>query len=142
MKQRKGPKPRPPIDRFLEKISPAENGCWNWVGSVKAIGYGSFGAGPRSVIVYAHRWSYEFFVGPIPTGLQIDHLCRNRRCVNPDHLEAVTRRENLMRGEGPAARNARKTHCSRGHEFTPDNTIKSGRGKRCRICHNARRRRT
>ena len=96
-----------------------ESGCWIWMKCVLSCGYGQIviARKPRS----AHRTSYEVFRGPIPEGLQLDHLCRVRSCVNPDHLEAVTARENTLRTDGPTARNARLTHCKRGHEFLLDN---------------------
>jgi hypothetical protein len=84
---------------------------------------------------YAHRVLYRLVNGPIPIGAEIDHLCRNRSCVNPDHLEAVSHRENLMRSPiAPAAINARKTHCKYGHEFTQTNTYVSSGRRRCRLC--------
>lgn len=83
----------------------------------------------------AHRVSYETFVGPIPAGLTLDHLCRNTLCINPAHLEPVTIKENVLRGDGPTARNARKTHCDRGHAFDETNTGPNANGGRsCRAC--------
>lgn len=107
-------------------------GCWEWTGAKNAGGYGVC-RGQQ-----AHRASYELLVGPIPAGLQLDHLCRNRACVNPDHLEPVTRKVNILRGEGVAAKNARKTHCLNGHELTGHNLIQHKGGRECRAC--ARRR--
>lgn len=85
--------------------------------------------------------SHELHKGPIPEGLVIDHLCRNRGCVNPDHLEAVTQRENILRGEGLAAANARKTHCPKGHPYSGENlyVVPSSGRRQCRICADARR---
>lgn len=93
-------------------------GCWLWRGNVND-GYGRFEprrAGKR-VSVRAHRWAYEHFVGPIPAGLHLDHLCRYRLCVNPSHLEPVTNEENNRRSESLSAHNLRKTACERGHAF-------------------------
>lgn len=131
--------------RFLDKTALAENGCWEWMGAKIHNGYGVIGDGGRSRA--AHRVAYEIFVGPIPDGMSIDHLCRNRACVSAEHLEAVTTRENVLRGAGISAENAQKTHCLRGHEFTPENIywIKNpyGPGRECRTCkaQYARRRR-
>jgi hypothetical protein len=98
-------------------------------------GYGAFMVGGRNVRV--HRWAYETLVGPIPDGLVIDHLCRVRNCVNPDHLEPVTHRENIRRGEA-GAWNRVKTHCPQGHEYTPENTRYSGTTRNCRECQRIR----
>lgn len=120
-----------------------ENGCWEWIGRSITNGYGQVKM--NGCTRRAHRIVYERVKGPIPQGLTLDHLCRNRRCVNPDHLEPVTNRENLRRGMGLPARNARKTHCVRGHEFTPENTWYYGVWRVCRTCkraeHRASRRR-
>lgn len=97
---RTGPVEIPAVDRFAAKVALAPSGCLEWMGSTNPGGYGSFAARPTSVDskrVMAHRWSYEHHVGPIPSGLDLDHLCRNRKCVNPAHLEPVTRSENVRR---------------------------------------------
>ena len=121
------PKPRRPIDRFSEKTKPLPNGCIEWVAYVGENGYGRFYINGRGAL--AHRWSYEFHVGPIPDGLVIDHLCRNRACVNPSHLEPVPQSANVQRGNGPALRVERAlaaTHCPNGHPYLE-------RGE-CRTC--------
>ncbi len=136
-----GMKPRPMIDRFNEKwIGDCNSECWLWVGYVRPDGYGEMGGGPGEVL-RAHRFSYEHFVGPIPAGLTIDHLCRVRSCVNPKHLEPVTQRENNRRGFSIYATNARKTHCKNGHPFDEANTRwHRSNGitcRRCGTCHDA-----
>lgn len=116
---------------MLNRSIDPDSGCWNWTGTIADTGYG------RVRKAYAHRVAYEFWIGPIPDGLQIDHLCRNRRCFNPEHLEAVTQRENILRGESPMARHARRTHCVHGHEFTAENTYSPPSGathRHCRTC--------
>jgi hypothetical protein len=119
--------------RFWAKVdrrSPAE--CWQWQANASPNGYGRFYRDGRQH--GAHRVAYELNVGPIPEGLTIDHLCKNTRCVNPNHLEAVPAAVNMLRGDSPCARNARKTHCKHGHEFTPENTRLSSRGRACLTC--------
>jgi len=107
--------------------------CWLWPGAT-SDGYGQIGIG-QGERVYVHRLAYELLVGPIPQGLQLDHLCRVRHCVNPAHLEPVTGWENNRRSSSPTAVNARKTHCRFGHEFTPENTYVFSTGsRRCRTC--------
>lgn len=128
-------------ERFWRQIdTQGPRGCWLWTGATKNHnGYGALTlrGTPRSVIL-AHRFAYELLVGPIPDGLQLDHLCRVRHCVNPDHLEPVTQAENVRRGISPSAVQARKTHCKNGHEFTPENTyVNRNRNERvCRLCMN------
>jgi hypothetical protein len=124
--------------RFMDKVSPEPNsGCWLWTGGVRCGGYGQLWSGGKQVV--AHRFAYEQFVGPIPSGLTLDHLCRVRCCVNPRHLEPVTQKENVLRGFGPTAENKRTTHCQQGHEYTPENTlIIAGVSRRCRTCNRKR----
>jgi hypothetical protein len=128
-------------ERFWRMVSAqAPDECWEWTGNLSA-GYGTLGLkrDGRWVTTRAHRVSWTIHRGPIPTGLQLDHLCRNRACVNPAHLEPVTNRVNGLRGVSACAQNARKSHCLRGHEYTPENTrVRSTRygtdGRECRIC--------
>ena len=130
--------------RFLDKIEPEPNsGCWLWAGTlVEPSGYGVFAVKRKSV--QAHRVSYEIHVGPIPEGLQLDHLCRVRCCVNPAHLEPVTHRENGLRGVGICAGFARRTHCLNGHELIEGNLVRirnratARHCKTCRYAANAR----
>ena len=129
-------RPRPPYERFMEKVSPEPtSGCWLWTARCGRTGYSVLWHDGK--YVGAHRWAYEYFIGPVPPGMEVAHKCRVRSCVNPAHLEAVTHRENLMRGQGPSALCSRKTHCVHGHPFDASNTIVvEGRGRLCRSCRN------
>jgi hypothetical protein len=120
------------FSRLVHKDVSVPNGCWYWIGSLTNRGYGHFRLNGH--FFGAHRVSYELVHGPIPAGMEIDHLCKMPLCVNPAHLEAVTGVENNRRSESPTAINGRKTHCIRGHEFTPENTYREPRGRHCRKC--------
>ena len=129
-----GPKPRPVADRFFAKVNMTSD-CWEWIAGKSRNGYGMFYLDRLQSKALAHRVAYQNMVGPIPQGRELDHLCRNRACVRPEHLEPVTRRENLLRG---TSWNGSKTHCYQGHEYTEANTWwgerENGRYRRCRMC--------
>ena len=131
------PPKRPPLERFLEKVvHDAQAGCWVWSGGRIHEGYGVFWLGGKTL--RAHRWAYETFVGPIPEGLVLDHLCRRPECVNPEHLEPVTQSVNINRG---VLWEKEKTHCSRGHAYDEVNTYIDPDGHRhCRACRRERKR--
>jgi hypothetical protein len=123
--------------RFWAKVDRrGDDECWPWLGVLHGGGYGRFFLGPVGQReVYAHRFSYELAVDAIPEGMQIDHLCRNTRCVNPAHMEVVTQQENLRRGTGASALNAAKNECKNGHPFDLFNTYFDANGWRhCRAC--------
>jgi HNH endonuclease len=131
------PKPSP-AERLWARVEKSPGPCWVWTGALTG-GYGSIRVDGRAT--YTHRMAYELLVGPVPEGLHLDHLCRNRRCVRPDHLEAVTCHVNVMRGIGPTAVNKRKKVCKRGHALTPDNVRVNARGYRnCLTCYHLRER--
>lgn len=133
------PRVIPPIIRFLKKVKiDDKTGCWEWTAGTDTTGYSQLSLNSKSVS--AHRFIYEYYHGTICPDLTIDHLCRTRACVNPLHLEQVTLRENILRGFNMAALNARKTHCTHGHEFNKENIqIRSdGGGRRCLTCEKLR----
>lgn len=121
-------------EKIINKFSPEPNSnCWLWSASTNNAGYGKISWNGK--LKLAHRVTYELIKGTIKEGLELDHLCRTPLCVNPDHLEPVTSKENVLRGNGLASVNAKKTHCKRGHEFNQENTLLTKSGKRrCRVC--------
>ena len=127
-----------PLERVLRRVVVDDGGCWRCT-LTHIDGYAQVRVDGR--IQYAHRVVYEWLVDQIPSGLTLDHLCRVRDCVRPDHLEPVTMRENLMRGSTFVARNAAKTHCPSGHPYTGVNLYLNPQGGReCRACRRARKR--
>lgn len=120
--------------RFLGRIQPnIKTRCWYWLGAPSKAGYGLMSVANQTL--YAHRISHELYKGPIDPGLEVDHLCRVRHCVNPAHLEAVTPRVNNLRSQSPAARNAKVTHCPYGHAYDAANTGIGEHGTRkCKAC--------
>ena len=127
------------MQRWSMKVAlPSEpSGCWQWAAGVRKDGYAWFRDGKT---IGAHRYAYRRFIGEVPAGLVLDHLCRNRACVNPAHLELVTRGENVKRGMSWSAVNARKTHCPKGHPFHEGNTYRQRLGRSCLACRTQRNR--
>lgn len=135
-----GRKARPVVERIAEKVALNDAGCVVWIGSLDIGGYGHLSIGSKRDGTMrkgkAHRVLYELTVGQVPEGLDLDHLCRNRACVRQDHLEPVTRRVNVLRGETLPAANAAKTHCPKGHPYSGANLgwDRSKNGRVCRAC--------
>ncbi len=129
-------------DLFWQKVRVANSGCWEWVAYCDKDGYGKYSLASVSSVCGrgVHRITYHHFIARIPEGMQIDHLCRNRRCCNPEHLEAVTVGENVNRSLNYIALNRRKTHCPQGHAYVGDNlVIKINRhGTESRVCKKCR----
>lgn len=120
-------------DPSVAEYIDASGDCWLWTGRVVGGGYGETTIG--GVDRYVHRVVWEALVGPIPDGLQVDHMCRVRRCANPDHLRLVTSRENTLAGYGSGfQRNSRKTHCPDGHPYSGPNLYRVSGARRCRSC--------
>lgn len=128
------------ITRLLNNYIPEPNsGCWLWTAFINDNGYGKIGygrcpEGKGSIEFPAHRSMYEYTHGPIPKELTVDHLCRVRCCVNPEHLEIVSNKVNILRGTGPTALNAVKTHCPQGHSYSGSNLWIRKTGRYCRAC--------
>ncbi len=122
----------PHSNRFWEKVDRQSLGCWLWTAATSVYGYGLFFHEKKSR--RAHRVGYELIKGKIPKGMQLDHLCRVRNCVNPDHLEIVDNKENVRRGMAPQGINYRKTHCIRDHELSGENLKVTKNGRECKKC--------
>ena len=137
--------PTPPDVRIMRRVVVDSGGCWVYTGGLTCHGYGRVGIGSltdgtrRGAL--AHRVLYEIRVGPVPAGWDLDHLCRKPACVNPEHLEPVTHRENVMRGRSPIARNPEKTHCPHGHEYAGRNLGYDNGARICRTCRAAQQQR-
>lgn len=122
---------------FWSKVVLGNNGCLEWIGAHSSTGYGSIGR--KGKVYRAHRFSYQMLVGDIPDGKVLDHICRNKNCVAPDHLEIVTQLINTHRGTPFAARNAKVKNCPKGHSYSKENTTINKKGSRvCIECKRSR----
>jgi len=122
--------------RFHNKVKLNDNGCHIWTGYTDDDGYGKFGI--KNKIISSHRFSYNLYKGQIPNNMEIHHICNNTSCVNPNHLEVVTHKENLILGNSPSSINRDKTHCPKGHKYTKENTYFSNKRRYCRKCRKCR----
>jgi hypothetical protein len=139
---------KPPLttlERFMRKVRILDNGCWEWLGARTPYGYGNFGWEGHNGMGLSHRFAYESLIGKVPKGKELDHLCKNKWCVNPKHLEPVTHQENMMRGYSSdyiKLRRRLKARCPHGHLFTKNNTKINYRGARvCKTCEREGRKR-
>lgn len=121
---------------LLSRCKQLDDGCWLWLYCKTAAGYGQLSY--KNKRQFTHRLAYELWRDPVPTGLTLDHLCRNRACMNPTHLEAVTQKTNCLREVSPAALNKDKQQCKRGHTLGANNIIFVKRGRQCKLCDRAR----
>jgi len=127
------------LQRFWSNVVMTDT-CWIYIGNHNSKGYGVIKfrkeVGGKTFTFMAHRYSYELLFEKIPSDMTIDHLCKEVSCVNPKHMEVVTRGENSLRGNGPTAKNKRKTYCNKGHKFDKENTYITKKGFRnCKMCH-------
>lgn len=129
-----GPEPK----RFWTKVAILENGCWQWKAGKCNGGHGLFHLQGGKKNIKAHVWAYVKHIGRVPDGKELDHLCRNPACVNPLHLEPVTHRENILRGNSFAAMQARRTHCIHGHPLSGDNLGYKDGHRWCKLCRHLR----
>lgn len=127
-----------PAARFWPKVN-TQGVCWEWTAGKYADGYGQFNTGQGKTA--AHRWAWEYLIGPVPEGTELDHLCRNVACVNPDHLEPVTHGENVRRGAASLRRRS-QTSCAQGHPYDAENTHTTGGRRQCRACNREAQRRS
>lgn len=137
---------QPLAERLLSRVKETASGCWEWQGYTRQDGYARVTIRPTPTTQethLAHRLAYETWVGPIPEGLVIDHVCRNRACINPSHLEVVTQATNNQRGMAPSFQAQREQRCKRGHPYTPEHSYfgSDGRRRSCRTCETANQRR-
>ena len=119
------------LERFWDKVD-ITNSCWNWEALCNKDGYGRINS--NGTMLLAHRYIYEILENHIPIGLELDHLCRNRKCVNPNHLDIVTKKENWSRGNSQSAKQSRQTHCKNGHEYSKHGIYLQNGHRRCIPC--------